>query len=168
MTALEYRALRKIPGAYQGASHHKLSAICRAESLDTKVRDMLNRAVHRLAKHGDPLFVDFLAQDPSPNTIPWHQGPYPGAVRDSTLARALTVTGLDHSDILSRGDRNNTTPSYARFEEFYAPEDKRSETKAYWATNISQWLDQGWRTAYTDGTGTRSKPSAQAPPQARA
>ena len=71
---LEYKALRKITGAYHGSAHHKLGFIANVEPLELKLSHSLSMAAKRLIQHGDPIFRQLLDQVPPPGTIEWHFG----------------------------------------------------------------------------------------------
>ena len=56
-------------------------------------------------------------------------------------------------DELSYGDRDDTGSTQLRDMQLIQPEGTRSEYEALWLAMIGQKLDEGWRTAYSDGCG---------------
>ena len=54
---------------------------------------------------------------------------------------------------LSFGDRDDRTTTHISDMQLIQPEDPRSEYKALWLAMIAEKLDEGWRTAYSDGCG---------------
>ena len=60
---------------------------------------------------------------------------------------------LGHTQILSFGAREDTSTAPITTLATFDLQDEGSKSKAHWAALLSSYLEQGWRLAFTDGTG---------------
>lgn len=138
MEHIEYQALRKICGAYQGSSKIKLGLIANIEPLESKLSDLRNCWAARAVRTGDTHIREMLSPHHHPHNI------------IKRVFRAATAFELDN---LSFGNSNYSNPSSLTLNVLYDPLDPYSKTKGGWAAKIGGMLDEGWRVCYTDGTG---------------
>jgi len=58
------------------------------------------------------------------------------------------------------GIGDDTAPTSLTNLSLFDPKDKRSKDQGYWAVELDNLLDEGWRLCYTDGTGGEGKVAA--------
>jgi len=168
MNHMEYQALRKITGAYHGSSHQKLGWIANIEPLHDKLDDISRCWAARSLRTGDPLIRTFLdvptatcadPPTPVPKISPWHDSTTPDLPRDSPISEVFYLTGIQPEE-RSYGDREDTTTFALSNLTIYDPGEERSKTAIYWKLGIDSLAEEGWRTAFTDGTGREGKAAA--------
>ena len=99
---LEYQALRKITGAYHGASHMKLGLIANIEPIQTKLADMGARWAAKAMSKGDLHIRDFLEDSPPQGFPFWHDGTGgPQTPLESLITAAFHLTGINNSEEIS-------------------------------------------------------------------
>ena len=154
MNRIEYRALRRICGAYHGSRHTSLAKIAAVETLDSKLNDISASWAGRAVRNGDWHIRQCLGEQTASEA--WHEehrmyayDPRHDGLH-SAIQRAFRITDAEPEE-LSYGDRDDTGTTHLTDMQLIEPEDPRSEYEAFWLTMISEKLDEGWRTAYSDG-----------------
>jgi len=154
MRRLEYQALRKISGAYHGASHEKLGFITAVEPLQCRLDHISILWAARSLRTGDPHIRDILDTNPAPNHTLWHDSTGNPNL-DGPISGVFYLTPILTQDERSYGDCQDitTTPTALLHLTMLDPSDGRSKDKGYWAGTIWARMEEGWRFCYTDGTG---------------
>ena len=149
---LEYQALRKITGAYHGASHEKLGLIANIEPIQSKLTDMGVCWAAKAIATGDPHIRAFL--EDSPRGFPaWHDGTGgPQPILESPISAAFHLTAIASPEEISWGDAQSHRQGQLRQISLLQPQDPRSREKGYWAASLAQLTKDGWTLAFSDGT----------------
>jgi len=101
---LEYQALRKITGAYHGASHEKLGFIANIEPIQTKLTDMGACWAAKAIATGDPHIRSSL-EGPPKDFPPWHNGTGgPQSTLESPISAAFHLTAISSPEEISWGN----------------------------------------------------------------
>jgi len=154
---LEYQALRKITGAYHGASHEKLGLIANIEPIQTKLADMGACWAGKAIATGDPHIRSFL-EGPPQDFPPWHDGTGgPQHILESPISAAFHLTAIASPEEISWGDAQSHRQGQLRQISLLQPQDPRSREKGYWAASLAQLTKDGWKLAFSDGTGRGSE-----------
>ena len=143
---VQYRALRRITGAYYGSSSEKLLAIAGIEPLQAKLNDISNTWAARVLRTGDKTIRRFLEGPPTKDA--WHSNnpmkdPTGGDNLDSPILAAFSLTFTD-KDSLSFGNREDTGISYITEIPLLNADDPYSMTKLPWLAKIAELLEQGF------------------------
>jgi len=150
---LEYQALRKITGAYHGASQQKLEWIAGIEPLQSRLDHISICWAARSLGIGDTEIRRFLEAKVSPGHTEWHDGTgREGFKTEGPINSAFYLTPINHPEERSYGDRHDTAAAPLTHYPLIDPRDERSKSKAYWAGTIGGRMEEGWRIGYTDGT----------------
>ena len=86
----------------------------------------------------------------------WHQGHKlyaPGETTDGPIADYFRLLPVSDPLELSWGNAEGSLPSPLHDMQLIPPDHFDSTYKAIWVGRIGHKLDEGWRTAYSDGTG---------------
>jgi len=154
---LEYQAFRKITGAYHEASHAKLGLITNIEPIQTKLADMGACWAAKAIATGDPHIRGFLEDHPH-GFPPWHDGTGgPQATLESPITAAFHLTAIASPEEISWGDAQSHRKGQLKLISLLQPQDPRSREKGYWAASLAQLVRDGWKLAYSDGTGRDSE-----------
>lgn len=150
---LEYQALRRITGAYHGASHAKLGYIANVEPIQAKLTDMGARWAARAISTGDPHVRGFL-QDKPRGFPAWHDGTGgPQAALEAPIPATFHLTNIQIPEEISWGNREDHRRGNLLHITLLQPDDPRSREKGYWAASLAQLIKDGWSLSYSDGSG---------------
>jgi len=154
---LEYQALRKITGAYHGASHEKLGLIANIEHIQTKLMDMGVCWASKAIATRDPHIRSFL--EAPPQGFPaWHDGTGgPQTSLESPISAAFHLTAIASPEEISWGDAQSHRQGQLKYISLLQPQDPRSREKGYWASALAQLTKDGWTLVFSDGTGRGSE-----------
>jgi len=159
MRRLEYQALRKITGSYHGASHDKLGWIAAVEPLQARLDHISILWAARSLRTGDPHIRKVLEEDTTGDS--WHEGHRGANTKlDTPIAEAFNLTPISEPHERSYGDCQDTSQVPVLHAPMIDPEDPRSKQKGYWAGTIGGRMKEGWRMAYSDGTGVNEQAAA--------
>ena len=148
LTRLEYQALRRITGGYNGSSYAKLGFIANIEPIQVFADSRsINWAARNIAT-GDPLVREALANNQ------WSSGHDPNYSGRTVIEEAFHKTDT-HLEQLSFGDRDlSALPlSNIRNIKIFDPQDASSKTKGYWDIQLALLVKDGFNLVYTDGSG---------------
>jgi len=155
---LEYQALRKITGAYHGASHVKLGLIANIEPIEEKLRDIGACWAAKATRTGDPIIRDFLAHAPAKGFPTWHDGTSgPEPTHENPITAAFHLTAADDPEEISWGNGMDYSKGDLLEITLLRTEDPKSKEKSYWAAMLAQLVQDKWTLAYSDGTGRDSQ-----------
>ena len=159
MLRLEYQVLRRISGAFHGSSHEKLGVITAIEPLEVFLQDRAAAWAARAVRTGNKAFRQLLELPPRPGSNTWHDGSrlFAGnSPPEPPIVRAFRLTAAPTHQALSFGDMEDTEPVPLPDMQIIPHDHIDSEYAAVWAARIGTHLDEGWRTAYSDGSGCRA------------
>ena len=164
MEGLEYQCLRNITGAYHSSNQAIIAAIAAVEPLSIKLRDLSSAWAARAVKLGNPHVLQFLEGQVAPHHSAWHDGSklyHQDSRTDGPIAAAFRLTTASEPRELSFGDMHCTAPTQLRDLQLIPLHTHLdSGCTAVWAAKIGSKLDEGWRTAYSDGSGCSSQHAA--------
>ena len=160
MKSIEYKALRKITGGYHGSNHLKLAAIAAVEPLERKLDNISVAWFARSIRTGDRHIREFLEAPTAPNFHRWDDGKDlysrdPATDLDSPICAAARLSATDGNQ-LSYGNRDHThaTPAGTLTDmTIMDSREERSKARGPWLATIGALMENGWRTAYSDGSG---------------
>ena len=158
---LQYKAVRKITGAYHGARQEILENIAKVEPVQTKVWDMQVRAAARILEKGTQ--EDLITRttetrneeggrdwkDHSAAWIPIKKPHF-----NTCLEEILAVTGENgEREISWNFDCRVKTPWAITMLELGT----KDTLKVIWDLRIRELEEEGWTVCYTDGSGLENK-----------
>jgi len=159
---LEYQALRKVTGAYHGASQEKLGYIANVEPIQAKLTDMGACWAAKAISTGDPHIRSFLHDQPQ-GFPPWHDGTKgPQSFLEAPIPAAFHLSAITDPDGISWGNNSDNRQGNLLHITLLQPSDPRSREKGYWAASLAQLIQDGWTLAYSDGSGRDSHVGAGA------
>jgi len=136
--SLECQALRKITGAYYGASHLKLGLIANIEPIQDKLRNIVTCWAAKRIRMGDPHIRPFL-QEPPLGCPQWHDGTGgPQSAFDTPITAAFHWSAISHPGEISWGDSTDHRQGNLHHITLLEPEDPGYKEKAYWAAMLAQ------------------------------
>jgi len=137
MTRVEYKALRKISGAYHGSSHDKLSAICGVEPLQVKLDDTSISWAASVTRTRDTHIREPLTAKTPKGHSAWDDGTHRmGFKTDPAISSAFQLSTIPDYKSMLFEDRDSTEQDHIKHTELVIPKDDRSRHKGYWAGTI--------------------------------
>ena len=129
---IQYRALRRISGAYNGASTEKLLGITAIEPLQAKLIDISNACAARAVRTGDWQIRQFLKAVPTKD--PWYcnnpiEDQEGGDGLDSPILAYCSLLEADKEDELNFRDREDTDKVHIDHLTILTPENPNSKSK---------------------------------------
>ena len=138
LARLEYQALKRITGGYNGSSQQKLGFIANVEPIQAFVDHLSITWAARSMASGDPIIQQAISLDD------WSQGHNPHNEHRSIISEACHKCMILPEEI-SYGDRDShyTLPNVHSIT-IFQPEDQSSKSKASWDIQLAALVKDGF------------------------